>query len=111
MTDDNNPRFRPSDLFAREPSSNVPPTDPLAELARLIGRTDPFADRARAAHCRRGLHRLPALTAETRFPLGTFRVWTVWRTAAQILVYPLPELNPPPLPPGEPRSGGAAAAA
>ena len=33
----------------------------------------------------RGLHRLPALTAETRFPLGTFRVWTVWRPAAQIL--------------------------
>ncbi|MBK5205277.1 MAG: DUF58 domain-containing protein [Polaromonas sp.] len=60
---------------------------------------------------RRGRHRLPTLTAETRFPLGTFRVWTVWRPAAQILVYPAPELNPPPLPPGEPRSGGAAAAA
>ena len=60
---------------------------------------------------RRGLHRLPTLTAETRFPLGTFRVWTVWRPAAQILVYPSPELHPPPLPPGEPRSGGAAAAA
>ncbi|ABE45061.1 DUF58 domain-containing protein [Polaromonas sp. JS666] len=60
---------------------------------------------------RRGLHRLPTLTAETRFPLGTFRVWTVWRPAAQLLVYPAPELHPPPLPPGEPRSGGAAAAA
>ena len=60
---------------------------------------------------RRGLHRLPTLTAETRFPLGTFRVWTVWRPAAQILVYPAPERHPPPLPPGEPRSGGAAAAA
>ena len=58
----------------------------------------------------RGLHRLPALTAETRYPLGTFRVWTVWRPAAQILVYPQPEAHPPPLPPGEPRSGGAAAA-
>jgi uncharacterized protein (DUF58 family) len=57
---------------------------------------------------RRGLHRLPTLTAETRFPLGTFRVWTVWRPAAQVLVYPAPEANPPPLPPGEPRSGGAA---
>ena len=56
---------------------------------------------------RRGLHRLPTLTAETRFPLGTFRVWTVWRPAAQVLVYPAPEANPPPLPPGEPRSGGA----
>ncbi|MES2283667.1 MAG: DUF58 domain-containing protein [Pseudomonadota bacterium] len=58
----------------------------------------------------RGLHRLPTLTAETRFPLGTFRVWTVWRPAAQILVYPAPELHAPPLPPGEPRSGGAATA-
>lgn len=57
---------------------------------------------------RRGLHRLPTLTAETRFPLGTFRVWTVWRPAAQVLVYPAPEAHPPPLPPGEPRSGGAA---
>ena len=59
---------------------------------------------------RRGLHRLPTLTAETRFPLGTFRVWTVWRPAAQILVYPAPEQHPPPLPAGEPRSGGAASA-
>jgi uncharacterized protein (DUF58 family) len=57
---------------------------------------------------RRGLHRVPALTAETRFPLGTFRVWTVWRPAAQVLVYPAPEIHPPPLPPGEPRAGGAA---
>ncbi|MBK0392736.1 DUF58 domain-containing protein [Ramlibacter sp. CrO1] len=54
---------------------------------------------------RRGLHRIPPLTAETRFPLGTFRVWTVWRPAAQVLVYPQPERMPPPLPEGEPRSG------
>ena len=56
----------------------------------------------------RGLHRLPTLTAETRFPLGTFRVWTVWRPAAEVLVYPAPESHAPPLPPGEPRSGDAA---
>ncbi len=59
---------------------------------------------------RRGLHRVPALTAETRFPLGTFRVWTVWRPAAQVLVYPAPEPFPPQLPPGEPRAGGAGSA-
>ena len=59
---------------------------------------------------RRGLHRVPPLTAETRFPLGTFRVWTVWRPAAQVMVYPPPEPFPPPLPPGEPRSGGGATA-
>ncbi|MFT4194862.1 MAG: DUF58 domain-containing protein, partial [Ottowia sp.] len=54
---------------------------------------------------RRGLHPAPLLTAETRYPLGTFRVWTVWRPAAQVLVYPAPEAPPPPLPPGEPRAG------
>lgn len=57
----------------------------------------------------RGLHRVPPLTAETRFPLGTFRVWTVWRPAAQVLVYPAPEALPPPLPEGEPRAGIAGA--
>lgn len=57
----------------------------------------------------RGLHRLPTLTAETRYPLGTFRVWTVWRPAARVLVYPAPEAHPPPLPTGEPRAGGASA--
>lgn len=56
----------------------------------------------------RGLQTVPPLTAETRFPLGTFRVWTVWRPAARVLVYPKPEARPPPLPAGEPRSGGAA---
>lgn len=56
----------------------------------------------------RGLHQVPALTAETRFPLGTFRVWTVWRPAAQVMVYPAPEAHPPPLPAGEPRGAGAA---
>ena len=45
---------------------------------------------------RRGLHPVPTLTAETRFPLGTFRVWTYWRPAAQLLVYPAPESTPPP---------------
>ena len=63
------------------------------------------------APMRRGLHRVPTVTAETRFPLGTFRVWTVWRPACQVLIYPQPESNPPPLPTGEPRSGGVTAAA
>ena len=56
---------------------------------------------------RRGLQELPALTAETHFPLGTFRVWTVWRPAARLLVHPAPEAHPPPLPAGEPSAGGA----
>ncbi len=56
---------------------------------------------------RRGLHRLPTLTAETRFPLGTFRVWTVWRPAAQVLVYPAPETPAAPLPAGQAHEGSA----
>lgn len=60
---------------------------------------------------RRGLHRLPTLTAETRFPLGTFRVWTVWQPAARVMVYPAPEPMAPPLPAGQARAQGAGAAA
>lgn len=53
----------------------------------------------------RGLHPAPTLIVETRFPLGTFRAWSVWRPAAQVMVYPAPEQRPPPLPPGQPRAG------
>jgi uncharacterized protein (DUF58 family) len=59
---------------------------------------------------RRGLQKLPALTAETRFPMGTFRVWTVWQPSAQVLVYPRAETHAPPLPPGEPSAAEASAA-
>ena len=59
---------------------------------------------------KRGLNALPTLSAETRFPLGTFRVWTIWRPAAQLMVYPQAELNPPPLPVGEAHDSGGAAA-
>jgi uncharacterized protein (DUF58 family) len=58
---------------------------------------------------RRGWHRVPTLTAETRYPLGTFRIWTIWRPAASVLVYPAPETPPAPLPPGEPRAGAGIA--
>jgi uncharacterized protein (DUF58 family) len=59
----------------------------------------------------RGLNRLPPLMVETRFPLGTFRVWTVWQPAAQLLAYPAPEADAPRLPAGEARTGMATAAA
>ncbi len=59
------------------------------------------------APARRGLHDVPVLTAETRFPLGTFRVWALWRPAAQVLVYPAPEPHAPTLPPGESLGGDA----
>ncbi len=53
----------------------------------------------------RGLQPIPTLTAETRFPLGTFRVWTVWRPASKILIYPAPEIHAPPLPAGQASPG------
>jgi uncharacterized protein (DUF58 family) len=43
---------------------------------------------------------------ETHFPLGLFRAWTVWRPAAQVLVYPAPEQPAPALPAGQPLAGG-----
>ncbi len=59
---------------------------------------------------RRGWHAVEPLTAQTLFPLGTFRVWTVWRPAVPVLVYPQPEAHPPPLPGGEPQPGHAGGA-
>jgi uncharacterized protein (DUF58 family) len=55
---------------------------------------------------RRGRHEAPTLGAETRFPLGLFRVWTVWRPAAQLLVYPQPERPPAALPAARAVPGG-----
>ena len=54
---------------------------------------------------RRGQHAVPTLVAETRFPLGSFRVWSPWQPAARVLVYPAPEPQPPALPTGEPAPG------
>ncbi len=54
----------------------------------------------------RGLHDVPTLSAETRFPLGLFRAWTVWRPAARVLVYPRPERPAAALPPARPVPGG-----
>jgi uncharacterized protein (DUF58 family) len=53
----------------------------------------------------RGWHALPTLQAHTLFPLGTFRAWCLWRPALQVLVYPSPEAQPPPLPEGPPSNG------
>jgi uncharacterized protein (DUF58 family) len=54
----------------------------------------------------RGLREVPTLSAETRFPLGLFRAWTVWRPAARVLVYPRPEGNAPAPPAARPIVGG-----
>jgi uncharacterized protein (DUF58 family) len=46
----------------------------------------------------RGWHEAPPLTIETRFPLGFFRVWSLWKPAARLLAYPTPETPASPLP-------------
>jgi uncharacterized protein (DUF58 family) len=55
----------------------------------------------------RGLTPVPTLMAETRFPLGLFRAWTILRPAAEVLIYPQPEHPPVPLPPARPVPGEA----
>ena len=59
---------------------------------------------------RRGRHSLPALGIETRFPLGLFRAWSVWRPAGQLLVYPQPERPAAALPLARAAAGGASRA-
>jgi uncharacterized protein (DUF58 family) len=46
-----------------------------------------------------GQQPLPTLQILTRFPLGLFRSWSVWRPAAMAWVYPRPEQPTPPFPP------------
>jgi len=46
MADDNSARFR-SNEFGRGPAPAAPASDPLAELARLIGQSDPFSEYGR----------------------------------------------------------------
>ncbi len=59
---------------------------------------------------RRGGHAAPTLSVETRFPLGLFRAWSIWRPAARLLAYPAPERPAAPLPMARPMPGGVAQA-
>ena len=47
---------------------------------------------------RRGHHLLPTLRIESRFPMGLFTAWALWRPASRVWVYPAPEWPSPPLP-------------
>jgi uncharacterized protein (DUF58 family) len=46
----------------------------------------------------RGRHGLPLVRAESRYPFGLFRAWTIWRPAGQQWIYPRPESPTPPWP-------------
>lgn len=54
----------------------------------------------------RGWQGVPMLRIETRFPLGLFRAWTLWRPAARALVWPAPEQPAAALPAGQARGAG-----
>ena len=53
----------------------------------------------------RGLHALPVVRVESRYPFGLFRAWTIWRPAGQQWVYPRPESPVPPWPHAEASQG------
>ncbi len=53
----------------------------------------------------RGLHGLPLVRVESRYPFGLFRAWTIWRPAGQQWVYPRPESPTPPWPQAEAAQG------
>ena len=46
----------------------------------------------------RGWMPAPRIRLQTRFPLGLMRAWSYWKPATQVLVYPHPEDDAPPLP-------------
>lgn len=47
---------------------------------------------------KRGWLPAPRIRLQTRFPLGLLHAWSYWQPAMQVLVYPRPEENGPPLP-------------
>jgi uncharacterized protein (DUF58 family) len=47
---------------------------------------------------RHGWMSTPRIRIQTSFPFGLLTTWSYWQTTQQVLVYPAPELNPPPLP-------------
>ncbi len=56
----------------------------------------------------RGRHALPTLRVQTRYPLGLFQAWSVWKPAAQALAWPRPEVPAAPWP-ALPSAAGEAA--
>ncbi len=65
-------------------------TDIAADSSRCV--------RLAAPTLERGWLSAPRIRLQTRFPLGLLRAWSYWQPAMQVLVYPQPEENGPPLP-------------
>ncbi|MBC3935744.1 DUF58 domain-containing protein [Undibacterium sp. CY7W] len=51
-----------------------------------------------APSVQRGWQPATRISIQTWFPLGLLRAWSTWLPDVQALVYPAPELQPPPLP-------------
>ncbi|WP_027015383.1 DUF58 domain-containing protein [Comamonas composti] len=59
---------------------------------------------------RRGLSFVPTVTIASHYPLGSFRLWALWRPASEVWIYPTPELHAPPLPDASPHGAGKSSA-
>jgi uncharacterized protein (DUF58 family) len=60
--------------------------------------TDHVEARLNRSALKRGLHPAGKIEISTRHPLGLFVAWSWLHPMAELLVYPTPEANPPPLP-------------
>lgn len=54
---------------------------------------------------KRGPLPIPPIRVESRYPLGLFTAWSIWRPTVSALVYPAPADPAPPLPPQAAGSG------
>lgn len=75
-------------------SSDGPAIDHVADIAADSSRSITLS----APTQERGWLSAPRIRLQTRFPLGLLRAWSYWQPAMQVLVYPQPEENGPPLP-------------
>lgn len=75
-------------------SSDGPAIDHVADIAADSSRSVTLS----APTQERGWLSAPRIRLQTRFPLGLLRAWSYWQPAMQVLVYPQPEENGPPLP-------------
>ena len=56
---------------------------------------------------RRGIQAWPLMTIESRYPLGLWRAWSLWRPTGSLCVYPAPESPAPPMPAPKPAPASA----
>ena len=83
---------------------------PALEQAVDVAAGDKAQITLSTAATQRGWLPAPRVRLQTRFPLGLLRAWSYWQPDVQVLVYPRPELQAPPLPfhaKGDDRASGS----